>query len=340
MHTTRIDRYAQLVIGSALLCSCSAATRVDNRPIEPLAERFTIGHLLGDRDTLYYEATVQGNLALVNELDVATRQLIAVDTARAWRFFVAPAFRIRQLGDSSAAVRTPSFMPSLSLERHWLRVVDSSKTAGQDARNIHRFRDIGWRGTWAHHSNGQAGCFREGFNPTPSGNPDDCIPTAGAPPDGTRLNRANGDFSTSYWEVGGFARDVRLGHDDKESRTMEGGFFVQYHRYSLFGVQRDEQRALYGDWRIRSMGTWLCRPFSRVQSIAQLEGEYGLQVDKRITPWRASATLALRSLDLLGAGVFIKWQDGFDPYNIAFATRRTRWQFGLVLDPSGLARAN
>ena len=326
----------------AVVMVCSAAAGCTSpdyaTPPAPLLERMWVAPSLDARDSLIYEAQVAANLFLADNLLERERDL-RVDQGTLWRrahrFLVTPMFRIRQLSDSSAAVRTPSFMPSLRFEQHFLRADTIARTPGSFSRELRHFDDVGYRVEWSHHSNGQAGCFRAGYLPAPSGEPDDCTPAADADTSRVNLNRASGDFSTTYWGVTGFVRRVGVSANQEERWAAELGLGYQLHRWGIFGDMRDEQRALYGTHRGR-VDARVRRVFGPVQGRIEALYELAEHTDPRIVPWRGHVDVSVRSPRTLGTGLFVRFLDGQDYYNIGFAKRRTRTLFGILIDPSAL----
>ena len=137
-----------------------------------------------------------------------------------------------------------------------------------------------------------------------------------------------------------------------------------WHPRGIFGALSDEQRALYGSWRVRlqlegmKVLGWTCQdPKDRTlgqrlgcalrgRSRVTLEGEraprYPGELARRIRPavipYRVSAEYSHSFDALLRAGVFVRWHDGQDYYNIGFVNRRRVLMVGAMLDASGADR--
>lgn len=315
-------------------------------PPAPLLDRAFVAPSVDKRDSLLFEAQAVTNIFLLDNLLAKERDLRAPATRlrnRADRFIVAMMFRVRQLSDSSEAVRTPSFNPSLRWEQHFLRAdTVPLGVAGSRRWALEHISDKGYRVEWTHHSNGQAGCFRSGYISDATGDPDNCTPGPNADLTGIGLNRASGDFSTTYWGATGFWRRVAIDSAlQREKWVLEGSLQYQLHKWGGPGDMRQEQRDLYGSNRVRAdasyrishrAGPW----FHWLQWRVDALGELGEKMDSRLTPWRAHLDLSVRSPATLGAGLIVRMLDGHDYYNIGFATRRTRILFGVLLDPSGL----
>jgi hypothetical protein len=277
-------------------------------------ERTYIAPAPAQRDSIMYEAQIATPIYLRDNLverTEATLERSAPATASATRWIVMPMFRLRQLRDSSAAVRTPSFMPSIYYEHHRLTAVQRDSATDSPTRELSHLHDVGLRIGWNHYSNGQAGCFRAGYVPPPSGDPDACVPGPNADTTGIGLNRANGDFSTTYWSGSGFYRRVKYGD---------------------FNV---EKWALYGSYRGR--GDIVLRGSVNCFDLRlELQGEIAEHSHPRIDNWRGHAELSARMPALAGLGAMVRVTGGQDYYNIGFVNSRSRVLFGVMLDPSRL----
>ena len=362
------------------------------RPPAPFMERIYAARVPSDT-SLMYEAQVATHILFVDGLPNAYATISrdeAAHSADALRVFVTPMFRIRQLNDSSAAVRTPSFIPRLSAE--WLRVyrvgtVTSVKRDSAAASTSTPFGSrtvsatslptaqaiafpatllTGARLTLTHHSNGQAGCFRNGFVPTTQ-SPFTCVPerdALGRVKDTTTvsLNRANGDFSSTFVNLMVHVTLMNRGDDNQPGHSVGAmiGYDRQFHD-PVPGALTSEQRQLYGEWRVHGMAEGMQR-FGRTcadtshhgwdkaaclfagRTRVSVEGERAPRLDtdlaRRISPavvpYRYSVELS-HALDFaLGAGAFVRWHRGQDYYNIGFVRERNFFMWGLMLDMSGL----
>ena len=315
--------------------------------------------------TLLYEAQAAAHIFLLDNLNGAFASLSqdkSSDWAGALRIIVTPMFRIRQLSDSSAAVRTPSFMPSISTE--YLFVSRIGEATGPQA-NL-RFSPVLVRGvrlTLAHHSNGQAGCFRDGFEPVDS-HADKCVPRPGFDTNLVQLNRANGDFSTTYFELMVHTTLMNRAEGDQPTHSFGLAAAYDYHPRGIFGALSEEQRELYGSWRLRGLfeaaqlvgnqcndgapRLWYQNMACAFRGRARLSGEYerapqnpgplALRIKPAILPWRGQVELSYVFTRLLGTGIFARWNDGQDYYNIDFVNRRRVFMYGLMLDESAIPR--
>jgi hypothetical protein len=284
------------------------------------------------------------------------------------RLMVSPMFRIRQLKDSSAAVRTPSFMPRiLAAEVLQLSGLGEPRIVG----NIVDYNKValtGLRLALTHHSNGQAGCFRRGYRPVDQ-RANECEPipitdpSVVLPDDTMRvlLNGSDGDFSSTF--VSAMVHSTGM-FDFRNANTprMNVGAAASYewHPRGLFGALSDEQRPLYGSWRVRGQFTAMyasgldcagfggsvlhfmrCALRGRTRFVAEGErapkahGELAPRITPPILPWRGSVELSHAFHWALGAGAFVRFNDGQDYYNIGFVNRRRATMIGVMLDASG-----
>src|SRR5262249_30081293 len=114
-------------------------------------------------------------------------------------------FVIRQMGDSSAAVKPPSFNPYYEWTTYQLSLGGNANAAVTARPGLLQY----WRLKLAHYSNGQAGC-------TYSGDVWVGKDSACTRPDSIKsdvLNTNDGDFSTSYAELGWAFGFFRIGDD-------------------------------------------------------------------------------------------------------------------------------
>ena len=352
-----------LALALALGFGSAACWKVkpETAPPQEFLERNYVFRPQGD-ETLLFEAQIATHIFLRDALPDAFNRL-STDKARdhTWglRSFVTPMFRVRQLNDSSAAVRTPSFMPRVSLEQ--LLVHRLGSVSGQEHMPSFPLALLsGLRLTLAHHSNGQAGCFREGFEPVDA-RANSCRPIAGADTTTVRLNRANGDFSSTFVNVMLHSTVMNRGPAKVATWTVGAAVGADLHLRGLFGELSEEQRELYGSWRLRGQiegsrrwGTgcldregwhgWAglgcaLRGKSRMSLEGELAPDKPGNLGERITPeverWRGSVEFSHTFDALLRTGPFVRWHDGQDYYNIGFVHRRRYFAVGLMLDLSG-----
>jgi hypothetical protein len=355
---------ARLLAALCALTTAACATGTGPANSHFFLERSYIGPVAHD-DTLLYEAQAAAHIFLLDGLNGAFAKL-SQDKSRDWtgafRVIVTPMFRIRQLNDSSAAVRTPSFMPRLSTE--YLVVSRLGEATGPEA-NL-RFSPVLVRGvrlTLAHHSNGQAGCFRENFRPIDE-HANECEPIPGTDTNVVKLNRANGDFSSTFVQLMVHTTLMNRASGDRPTHSFGLAVAYDYHPPGIFGALSDEQRQLYGSWRVLALGEgiqlvgnecddgsprlWYQNFTCAFRGRARISGEYerapqnpgplALRIKPAVLPWRSQLEVSYVFTRLLGTGMFVRWHDGQDYYNIDFVNRRRVFMYGLMLDESAIPR--
>ncbi len=327
-----VQCFTALLVG-LLSGACRTMTPDYTGRVAPLQERTFVAHTFDKRDSIMYEAQIVPHLYLIDNFETAQLSLPRAPSASATRLYVSPMFRVRQLRDSSAAVRTPSFMPSVMFEKHWLTRTKDEPIAGTESRTARAFDDIGYRAGWTHHSNGQAGCFFNGYTPSPSGDPNECVAGDNADTTGVGLNRASGDFSTSYWSLTGMYRSVKLDASMEENSKLEVAVGYQLHKFGVFGDMRSEQRKLYGTHRARVDAAYTRRITTPLELRVHATAEVAERTHPAITNWRIQGDVSIRSPYTRGTGLLVRYMDGQDYYNIGFVNRRKRLMLGIVIDP-------
>lgn len=345
---------------SALVCACTlgACATIANAPPLQFVDRSYIAPKTWTDSTISYEAYVAPPIFLY---DNQSKNFISLTEtggpAALWgfRMAVTPTFIIRQLKDSSSAVRTPSFNPRVSVEAYHLAALHRTTPGGSPQFDWERLD--GFRFTLAHHSDGQAGCFLEGQKPSKPGSfeADDCTPP---PATGVlATNRANGDFSTTYASF--LWHETLLKYAETNRTPLSLGVAVGYDwelpkGSHVPGVLPDIERQFYGTWRkhvqtdlmaapelgCAKLG-WTCWMRGRARATALYEwaptdlGPLASRLEKPIPHFRSYFDFSY-TLDVLhNTGVFLRRVDGQDYYNIGFVQRRQVTLLGVVLDLGG-----
>jgi hypothetical protein len=374
--TSRFPLIAARTLAALVLSACGSFSAITPTPAHHFLERSYL--VFPPRDTsLIYEGLPAAHIIMADGLPLAYDHLTRVgkDTqpnrnALAVRVMTSVMFRIRQLKDSSAAVRTPSFMPRIiAVEELWAHGLGDPPVVSGNFTYNHLLLS-GARLSLTHHSNGQAGCFREGYIPKDN-DFDYCVPApitdpAKHLPQDTmqvKLNFADGDFSSTFVSATlhtTYMYDFSRAETPRWSVGAAGTF--DYHPKGIFGaLSEDEQRPLYGGWRLhgqvegmlvsgldcadlesKSAGTQIrCALRGRTRVTAEGErapkasGPLAGRFNPAILNWRGSIELSHAFYWALGTGLFIRWNDGQDYYNIGFVNRRRSTMFGLMLDASG-----
>lgn len=257
-----------------------------------------------------------------------------------------PMFRIRQLQEKTAAsqpVRTPSFMPKLTLQYVAARRIGGDIDRSSSNTPLSAMV-VGFEGTFGHYSNGQAGCFRANERLDATG---DCQVDPSAAAGSDTLNTVDGSFSTWYFRA---QTHLRFTHY-KDSLaffafTMAGG--VDWHAAYLesIGGMDSALAAVYG--RVRPFGSlelmrtseWGCAPtpllawlpcgVGRVR--ASVTAEYIPTHPERISPVATTSEIAWTFSRYAGFGAIVRLHTGQDYYNIALGHELNVFQYGFTFD--------
>ena len=246
---------------------------------------------------------------------------------------IVPRFVIRQLHDSSAAVKPPSFNPYYEFTTYRFVLPYSARRGVRDADSV--YRDLGnadytklfGRLTYlrlkiAHYSDGQAGCtyvFDHYIHPDSVRYNSDCAPTIGFK---DSINTTDGDFSTTYLEAGYGIGWFQIGHDNSLQWYFVADLSaIQHATYAnagwVPGAMTAEQKRTYGTNEIGvrlRYNTW----FECVGTALDID----LMANKRfVTPYQGKRSEILMTTSfrkLWGAGVGARWSTGYDYYNLAY----------------------
>ena len=244
---------------------------------------------------------------------------------------------LRMTRESSAPVRTPSYMPRARLQ--WVGTRRDSAFTGP-------FAALSDHDQWVvdaivgHYSNGQDRCLFVGQIKNTSG---DCA-FAGARPSVAELqvNRRDGSFSSHYVEGGGAWRHLTIDtagfKDDSYVRSVWSAG-LRYRNYTLLsgigGGMTQELQDLYGPHRIRAVGS-----YSReTNDTRKVPGRLWVEGFIEAMPGAAAQVGSIRvsmevgrSFDAMqGTGLFARYYRGQDDYNLGFLTKLSVVQVGMVL---------
>lgn len=290
---------------------------------------------------LLYEAQLAPNIFLMQDLSRAD-SAVRRDTTPQWHqansLAFTPMFVIRQLDDSSGAVRTPSFMPKVTYQRFWVKKSlkdfsrldpgDRSPTNPRSWSHVNmQTLDI----VFSHYSNGQAGCFYE--NQRRRSGDFECE-WIGQDSTVRRINTSDGSFSTWFARLGyGYERLWVSGAAGAPVKSSMGGFGAL--SYLIPAMTEEPQRELYGSWRARALleGKYHSRNqafggTSRVAMIIEHALDAGPGVPRN--SWSAEASHAFTRA--YGIGAFARYRAGQEYYNIGFTETLNVWQFGLTIN--------
>jgi hypothetical protein len=396
MNTMNISRvWGVLVIGAMLaprpvagqstalpdsLAGAADTTETNRPPIIPFLEGTDIFWTVqsGKRLDSIFPNRLEGDIfphlvVLQNYTDLLNieKQTAKGDVKRLREFAYSisgtPAVRIRMLRETSAPVRTPSYMPRGNFQVLWVRGLkdcdpenpkphcrDAAKLASVEAGPLRVLRALAalprvslWEAHLivGHHSNGQDGCIvKDQIRiPTETG---DCFP-AGVTPTKTNINRIDGSFSTNYIRTGiNYSRNWMVpGTPDKTTgatdlhavREARAKVEIEYHPRAWV----DENIVdLYGRTRLNLGGAYAARSIRVCQK--RLEGSaaavWNPGVVDSVPEWSGSVQVSCFPWNNGGWGFFARFYTGQDYYNIGFLDTITRFHVGATFNQTGFFR--
>jgi hypothetical protein len=293
---------------------------------------------------LVFEAQVAPDVPIVGNLSAQLAKVLEPErpTVRGYALYATPMFRLRMFNEDSNPVRTPSYMPKVSLQLAWLKNLSTETEASR--RHDGPIRMIVVHTIpFGHHSNGQNGCLMIGQSRP------ECEPKETSVPFVQPFNLETGSFSTNYIRGGvSYHRlhprgDIAEGESEDLGWTTKRewgvGLSVELHPKGFVGGSlSDELRLMYGDTRfdlevdgaIRDMAVrlWKLR-FSCGRAAASGTFRY-IQGTLSTLRFGGSAEALCLPKGWGGTGLFVRYVDGQDYYNLNFATRIRRVQFGFT----------
>jgi hypothetical protein len=299
-------------------------------------------------ERLKYEAQTAPNIVVAQTVETAAgllrNDMQHTDGVSKWygaqMAFITPNFIIRQLEDSSAAVRTPTFNPKGTYQwigyRKAVRQIpdpnDSTKLIWEPD-NVNSWKHVDLRMLdvqFAHYSNGQAGCFYERQLFVKVGDEYVCR-WLGNDSTNRTINNSDGSFSTWYLR-GGLGFERMWGIDSLEAQVVRHAGVFLTAQWHIPAMTEEPQKPLYGDARIR--GTLeleqFCKKCWRMnwQALYYWDTAVGAASGIPASHWVAETSLSWEPL--FGLGVFLRRHEGQDYYNIAFTKTLNVWQGGLM----------
>lgn len=330
------------VIGLLLLLDAPLAAqdtpfiaRSGTRPLVRPDGTYVFQHI--PNSDLVFEGQIAPRIIIIDTLGKATRRVLLDEKRPVWGYQVSttPMVRIRMFDEASSPVRTPSYMPKGTFQLARFRNVSPSKDSDSDEFN---------RGPiemwlidaipFGHHSNGQNGCLFTSEARNADGECVEFVPT----PTKT-VNKENGSFSTNYIEA-----TVNYGRMHLDSDGAAAGEFatrwewragagVQLNPEGYVGGSIKPQLAdLYGPTRVllgamaARRDTWRCG-----RAAGDLRLQYITDAPPGIPSLITQAEGACFPRGWGGAGIFMRIYSGQDYYNLGFAEKITRFQFGVTL---------
>lgn len=229
---------------------------------------------------------------------------------------VTPLIRLRMLQEDSSPVIPPSFMPKLTLQSIYLNYWNAG------AARI-RYSAIGLNIILGHYSNGQSGCFFA----NQTGTDPNCAPSQGQLP----LNEVSGSFSTNYYrgELHGQLA-FKIGREKTSTWLVGGGGLFEVNSAFGPGGISDDQRRVYGNghygFDVELERYW---PGNRGR------GSFAWSVPSGERPHQTPTVVAEAAYlpdSLGGFGLFVRYVNGQDYFNILFLERVVLWEIGLSFE--------
>jgi hypothetical protein len=287
-----------------------------------------------------YEGEIAPNFLLHQSFDAAFRHVSDTGRARGRRgtsVAFTPLVRLRQLRDSSAPVRAPSFMPKVTAQWLWARRERGAFFDPTRPYSPVQFLEV--ETVVGHYSNGQAGCAYTDQHHNPA-DFDDCLPHHDdAHTVRHEINGVDGDFSTHYVRLGANWRRLLVDSTRREWLAYgAGGSFEQHVPGRLVGGgMSDELRAVYGSRRLAAQAEVLVRDSAALHPLGgssrvTLYAERALGAATWVPHARWWLEVAHTFDRAFGFGVFFRRHQGQDYYNLGFARRLNASQYGITFD--------
>lgn len=285
---------------------------------------------------LVFEGQIAPRIIILDSIGDATTRVLLEEKPAAWGYQVSttPMVRLRMFNESSNPVRTPSYMPKATLQV--ARFDNLSASTDPDAEEFNMGPVAMWlldAIPFGHHSNGQNGCLFTSQAGDQNGN---CVEVRPGP---RTVNRENGSFSTNYFEAMAFYGRLYLDSRDVAAAEFATrwewrvGAGLQLNPKGYVGGSIDEELAgLYGQTRALLGATTARRDVWRCgRSAAELRVQYITDAPTGIPAVITQAEGACFPRGWGGAGLFARIHRGQDYYNLGFAQKITRLQFGVTL---------
>jgi hypothetical protein len=286
------------------------------------------------RSDLVFEGQIAPRIIILDSIADASGRVLGGGVHWGWQLSTTPMVKLRMFDETSAPVRTPSYMPKGTVQVARMR----NLSRADEDNEAERYK--GPVEMWlldvipfGHHSNGQNGCL---FTQQSRNADDECVNVSGATP--LTVNKTDGSFSTNYIEAGLFYGRLHLASrpDAPEFATSwewRAGGGVELNPSGFFGGGIDDELAdLYGQTRlfVETTGAW--RDLWRCgRAEAQLRFQYIHETPTGIPPVKTMLEAACLPRRWGGTGLFVRFYRGQDYYNLGFAESITRLQFGFTL---------
>lgn len=312
---------------------------------EYLERAYLFKNFPGNKTGEWYEALLPVHIPLRQNLQGAYDRVLTRDTIEARHSLAAyfsMAVNLRQTRESSAPVRTPSYMPKLTVTYFNVKRRDGRALGKGPSPTSVRLWSVPVV-PFGHYSNGQDGClytFQRRVGADCADSADGAHLRAPGPED---VNRVDGSFSSHYVQVGVFYRRIALdpsaapdAYAIGRSYWSLGAQVRDYHLYSgVRGGMSRELRDVYGPTRVRALWNHVAqRGQHRVFGPGQLRWEVMAEwlpgASDRVDPVRGYVELARTMDKRSGWGVFGRVYNGQDDYNLGFLTSIRVLQVGVT----------
>lgn len=281
---------------------------------------------------LVFEGQIAPRILIMDSIADAVSEVLDGGAHWGWSLSTTPMVKLRMFAEASSPIRTPSYMPKGNVQ--FVRMRNVSRAPEDDELARARGPIEMWlidAIPFGHHSNGQNGCLFTNQSRDANG---ECAVVDLSHP--RAINKVDGSFSTNYIEAG--VHYGRLHLDSGESafqtkREWRAGFGLQLNPKGYLGGAIDDELAdLYGRTRVFFEGNMAGRDFS---FCGRLEGQIQLHYIHDVPDTVPSVTTIVEGACLPrrwgGTGLFVRFYNGQDYYNLGFAGKTTRLQFGLTL---------
>jgi hypothetical protein len=300
----------------------------DTRPVLRPDGTYFFNHA-PDTD-LVFEGQIAPRILILDSIADAADRVLEGGTHWGFSVSTTPMVKLRMFSEASNPVRTPSYMPKGNVQLVRMRNLSEDP--------VEKVRSQGPIETllvdvipFGHHSNGQTGCL---FTNQTRNAADECVVTDPAAP--RAVNKRDGSFSTNYIEAGVYYGRLHLTSGPNDYRTkwewrIGGGVQANPKGY-VGGSISDELAPLYGRTRVFVEANAAARA---IRFCGRVEGQLQLHSINDAAADVPSVTTILEGMCLParwgGTGLFLRFYDGQDYYNLGFAERITRVQFGFTL---------
>jgi hypothetical protein len=286
---------------------------------------------------LVFEGQIAPRIIILDSIGRATRSVLLEDKKPVWGYQVSttPMVKLRMFDEASNPVRTPSYMPKGTFQLARFRNI--TKATDPDAEEFNTGPIEMWfidAIPFGHHSNGQNGCL---FRSQARDETGECVEVA--PALAGIVNKENGSFSTNYLEAMAFYGRMYLDSDGAPAGEFaarwewRAGAGIQLNPDGYLGGSIDPELSdLYGPTRvlfgamIARRDAWRCG-----RAAADLRLQYITDAPAGIPSVITQAESACFPKGWGGAGLFVRIHHGQDYYNLGFAEKITRLQFGVTL---------